>query len=133
MRHHEAFARMGAKPAGPYASHGWAPDALVVSLYQHLIDTKTTPGTWIYGRDRKDAWHSPYGWQPFTEAVRHARNRGIPIRLISVIVAAKDQQRVLAEDNTKIDKDYQPRPYLVGRVDELGEDFFTLHFTKEQQ
>jgi hypothetical protein len=124
----EAFARYGAVLVNRmWSVSAWAPNGeLVVSQWAHHY-RKGPDGTAEYWGNT-ERWDGP-GKNEFRANLEKAKTQGSPIRLI--IVSTTEIARVEAgEDASKLKKQFDVRPELVGEVAKLDGSDYVIRFRR---
>lgn len=124
----ESFARYGATLKNPmWSVSAWTPQGeLVVSQWAHHYRKGPENSAEYWGRTTR--WEGP-GKNEFKANLERAKAQGSRVRL--VIVSTKEIARVEAgEDASKLKKEFDVRPELVGEVAELNGDDYVIRFRR---
>jgi hypothetical protein len=124
----DAFAAFGATLHNVnWSVSAWnGDDELVVSMWAHHYRPGLDKSAEYHGHSSR--WQGP-GKNEFVRNVQKAFDTRRPVRL--VIVSATEPDRVEAgEDASKLNKEFYPRPDLVGSVVAFDGDAYTFRFTK---
>jgi hypothetical protein len=124
----ESFARYGATLKNPmWSVSAWTPAGeLVVSQWAHHYRKGPENTAEYWGLTSR--WDGP-GKNEFRANLEKAKSEGRRVRL--VIVSTKETARVEAgEDASKLPKDFDVRPELVGEVVELVGDSYVIRFRR---
>lgn len=124
----ESFARYGATLKNPmWSVSAWTLQGeLVVSQWAHHYRKGPENSAEYWGRTTR--WEGP-GKNEFKANLERAKAQGSRVRL--VIVSTKEVARVEAgEDASKLKKEFDVRPELVGEVAELDGDDYVIRFRR---
>lgn len=124
----EAFARYGATLKNPmWSVSAWTMQGeLVVSQWAHHYRKGPENSAEYWGRTTR--WEGP-GKNEFKANLERAKAHGSQVRL--VIVSTKEVARVEAgEDASKLKKEFDVRPELIGEVAELDGDDYVIRFRR---
>jgi hypothetical protein len=124
----ESFARYGATLKNPmWSVSAWTPDGeLVVSQWAHHYRKGPENSAEYWGQTSR--WDGP-GKNEFKSNLERARAQGSRVRL--VVVSTKEVARVEdGEDASKLKKEFDVRPELVGQVVQLNGDDYVIRFRR---
>jgi hypothetical protein len=124
----ESFTRYGATLKNPmWSVSAWTPRGeLVVSQWAHHYRKGPENSAEYWGCTTR--WEGP-GKNEFKANLERAKAQGSRVRL--VIVSTKEVARVEAgEDASKLTKEFDVRPELVGEVVELDGDDYVIRFRR---